>query len=64
MRVPARAAGFSALQKFLERGVAAFARMGDASEFLGTIDSRETALMEAIFAGSDAPFPDPRPARP
>ncbi len=60
MRVPARAAGLATLQRFLERGVRAFARMQGATEFLATIDSRETALMNAILAGSDAPFPDPR----
>ena len=60
MRMPARAAGLGALQRFLERGVAGFARMRGASEFLRTIDSRETSLMAAIFAGEDAPFPDPR----
>ena len=60
MRVPARAAGLTTLQRFLERGVAGFARMGGASQFLETIDTRETALMNAIFAGSNAPFPDPR----
>jgi hypothetical protein len=60
MRIPAKAAGLSTLQGFLERGAASFARMGDATEFLETIDTRETALMNAIFAGSDAPFPDPR----
>jgi hypothetical protein len=61
MRVPARAAGLATLQRFLERGVTGFARMHGATEFLETIDTRETALMNAIFAGSDAPFPDPRP---
>jgi hypothetical protein len=60
MRIPARAAGLTTLQRFLERGVAGFARMGGATEFLETIDTRETALMNAIFAGSNAPFPDPR----
>jgi hypothetical protein len=64
MRIPARAAGVITLQKFLERGVAGFARMRGATEFLETIDTRETALMNAIFAGSNAPFPDPRAPRP
>ena len=59
MRVPARVAGLATLQRFLERGVASFASMRGASDFLGTIDARETALMNAIFAGNDAPFPDP-----
>lgn len=59
MRQPARLAGLGALQHFLERGVAAFRRMGGAGEFLATIESRETALMNAIFAGERAPFPEP-----
>jgi hypothetical protein len=59
MRRPARMAGFAALQDFLERGFAAFKRMHGASEFLATIDHRERALMERIFAGDDAPFADP-----
>jgi hypothetical protein len=59
MRQPARLAGLAALHDFLERGFAAFARMGDAGEFLATIDKREFALMEALFAGETAPFPDP-----
>lgn len=59
MRLPARAAGLGTLQRFLERGVAGFARMHGADEFLGTIFTRETALMTAIFSGDDAPFEDP-----
>jgi hypothetical protein len=59
MRIPARAAGLGALQRFLERGVYGFARMRGAAEFLQTIDARERSLMQAIFAGDDAPFPDP-----
>ena len=59
MRVPARAAGLGTLQTFLERGVSAFARMRGATEFLAIIDTRETALMNAIFAGDDAPFAQP-----
>lgn len=59
MRKPARAAGFSALQDFLERGFASFAAMGGADEFLAIVDARETILMEQIFSGDAAPFPDP-----
>ena len=59
MRQPARLAGFGALHDFLERGFAAFGKMGDATEFLETIDVRERALMEALLAGEPAPFPDP-----
>jgi hypothetical protein len=60
MRLPARASGLGALQKFLERGVSAFARMRGADEFLDTIQAREGALMRAIFEGSDTAFADPR----
>lgn len=59
MRKPARAAGLSALQDFLERGFASFAAMRGADEFLGTVVARETSLMEEIFSGNEAPFPDP-----
>jgi hypothetical protein len=64
MRHPARAAGLSSLQKFLEGGFASFAGIRDADAFLEAIHTRETALMEAIVAGDRAPFPDPAdPAR-
>jgi hypothetical protein len=59
MRQPARLAGLAALHDFLDRGFAAFAKMGDAALFLETIDVRERAVMEALFAGETAPFPDP-----
>ena len=59
MRQPARLAGLGALQDLLERGVAAFRRMRGAGEFLTVIEARETALMNAIFAGDRAPFPQP-----
>lgn len=59
MRHPARAAGLAVLQEFLERGFAAFRKMHGAAEFLATIDRRERVLMDAIFAGNTAPFPDP-----
>lgn len=59
MRKPAHVAGLGVLHEFLERGFAAFRKMHGAAEFLATIDRRERELMEAIFAGDDAPFPDP-----
>jgi hypothetical protein len=59
MRKPAKVAGLTALQDFLERGFASFATMLGAAEFLATIQSRETVIHEAIAGGSDAPFPDP-----
>jgi hypothetical protein len=63
MRQPARMAGLSALQDFLERGFVAFRKMGDATEFLATIDKRERALMEELLAGDTVPFPDPTQPR-
>ena len=59
MRQPARVAGLSTLQDFLERGFAAFRQMAGADEFLATVETRETALMNAIFDGDRAPFPEP-----
>jgi hypothetical protein len=59
MRQPARLAGMAALHEFLERGFEAFGKMKGADEFLATIAERETALMNAIFRGSTAPFIDP-----
>ena len=61
MRHPARLAGLSVLHDFLERGFAAFRKMHGATGFLATIDRRERALMDAIFAGATAPFPEPLP---
>jgi hypothetical protein len=59
MRAPARAAGFGALQDFLERGFAAFRSMRGATEFLAIVEQRETALMNAILEGNPAPFAEP-----
>ncbi len=59
MRQPAKLAGMSALQEFLERGFGAFRNMGGAQTFLATIEERETAIMEAMAAGTPDPFPDP-----
>ena len=50
MRVPARAAGLSSLQSFLESGFDTFHAMKGASEFLKTVRARELALMQALFA--------------
>lgn len=49
MRTPARAAGLSELQRFLETGFNAFAAIGDSSAFLETIGCRERALAAALF---------------
>lgn len=59
MRQPAKLAGMSALQDFLERGFAAFRDMNGADHFLATIDERETMIMDAIVDGAYDPFPDP-----
>jgi len=52
-RGPAHAAGYGQLQDFLERGFDAFKTMDGASDFLSTIDRRERALMDSLFAGAD-----------
>jgi hypothetical protein len=53
MRGPARAAGLGSLQAFLERGFDTFAGLnrnpGGAGEFMQRIESREKALMQALF---------------
>jgi hypothetical protein len=59
MRQPAKLAGMLVLHEFLERGFMAFRNMKGAQEFLATIETRETALMEAICGGDSAPFPHP-----
>ena len=51
MRAPATAAGFGHLHNFLQNGFDAFVAMGAATEFLDIVRSRETALMQALFAG-------------
>ena len=59
MRRPARVAGVGALQEFLERGLLSFRGMNGAGEFLAVIEARETAIMQAILAGEEKPFPEP-----
>ena len=54
---PAHAAGFGALQDFLERGFAAFREMNDAQRLLRAVRDRETHLMDAILGSSDRPVP-------
>jgi hypothetical protein len=53
MRVPAAAAGLSALQGFLEEGFDAFADLPDPRAFLDTIAARERRLMARLFAAAD-----------
>ncbi len=52
--LPAHAAGFGALQEFLERGFAAFHRMNNAQPLLQAIREREARLMEALLRGEPA----------
>jgi len=56
MRQPARLAGLTDLQDFLEKGFAAFHAMGGANEFLGTIERREMQILGCLFAGEPDPF--------
>ncbi|HEU0200062.1 MAG TPA: hypothetical protein VFR86_06460 [Burkholderiaceae bacterium] len=51
MRAPAERAGLGHLHNFLVNGFDSFRAMGSAKEFLETIQSRETALMQKLFAG-------------
>lgn len=50
MRSPARAAGLTALQAFLERGFDTFRSMRGAEGFLATVATREEALRNRLFA--------------
>jgi hypothetical protein len=53
---PAHAAGFGALQDFLERGFAAFRAMPDPGRLLHAIRERETRFLDAMLAGGGAPL--------
>lgn len=55
-RGPAKAAGLSALQGFLERGFEAFGALGDAQAFIGEIVSDERRVSRRLFAGDPQPF--------
>jgi hypothetical protein len=55
-RRPAHAAGFGAMQEFLERGLDAFEAMHGADEFLATLRDREARALERLFAGVGDPF--------
>lgn len=50
-RGPAKAAGLAELQGFLERGVEAFARLGDPASFVAEIEQDERTLSRRVFAG-------------
>ncbi|MES2960713.1 MAG: hypothetical protein V4792_21160 [Pseudomonadota bacterium] len=57
MRIPARTAGLSALQTFLESGFDTFRAMRGAGEFLQQIAHREHALAASLFGEGLAPDP-------
>jgi hypothetical protein len=63
MRGPAKAAGLSDLQRFLEEGFDSFASLPDAKLFLDTVATRERALIHRLFEsagdGQDAAAHDP-----
>jgi len=56
LKIPARLAGFSSLQDFLERGFKAFHHMQGADEFLDTIVGRETRILDRIYNSQPQPF--------
>lgn len=55
-RLPARAAGLSELQGFLERGFAAFEALDGAGDFLEAIGRREREVSRRLFADAPDPF--------
>ena len=56
VRMPARAAGFGALQDFLEAGLRSFRELNGAEDFIEIIETREMQALEAMREGSDWPF--------
>jgi hypothetical protein len=56
MRAPARLAGLAELHAFLENGYDAFRKMGDPSEFLAVIATREAAILRRLYDGASRPF--------
>ena len=55
-RLPARAAGLSELQSFLERGFAAFASLDRPATFVDGVVVRELEVSRRLFAGTPDPF--------
>lgn len=53
---PAVLTGWGDLQNFLEQGFSAFKHMKGAAEFLETVDRREMAILDRIFASHPEPF--------
>lgn len=59
MRGPARLAGLAELHAFLEDGYNAFHAMGDSTEFLAAITTREAVILRQLFDGAARPFEIP-----
>lgn len=55
-RGPARLAGLSELQDFLERGASAFHHMGGARDFVATVSERERTILDRMLEGHPDPF--------
>lgn len=55
-RLPAKAAGLSELQSFLERGFQAFDALGGAGPFLARVERGESEVSRRLFAGHPEPF--------
>jgi len=55
MRKPARVAGLTDLQDFLERGFESFRRMKGADDFLDLVRSRESEILNRLFSGEALP---------
>lgn len=53
---PAKAAGLSELQGFLERGFEAFSKLGDVRSFIAEIEADERAVCKRLFEGDPDPF--------
>jgi len=56
LRGPAHAAGFGALQEFLESGLVSFRKLDDPVLFMDTIYRREWSSMQKLFEGDENPF--------
>ncbi len=59
MRGPAKLAGLAELHAFLEDGYNAFHTMGDSTEFLAAITTREAVILRQLFDGAARPFEIP-----
>lgn len=55
-RLPARMAGLSELQEFLERGFGAFAQLDGAGPFLERVERGEREISRRLYAGHPEPF--------